>query len=1092
MRILGIRFMNINSLAGEWSVDFTDPSYTGDGIFAITGPTGAGKTTLLDVICLALYGRTPRLDRINKSGNDIMTRQTGECFAEVTFSTVEGNFRCYWYQHRARRKADGDLQAPRHEISNADTGQIIDNQIRSVGKRIETITGMDFTRFTQSMMLAQGNFAAFLKASEEQRSEILEQITGTQIYSTISVAVHERLRHENTILGSLEAELRGLVLLTPEQEQELAAEEQRRSEELASLTQELQRRQQIFEWKRRCLDQEKRLAELQTEHQQWQLQDTDFEPQRVRLASAQRALELSADYRALISLRQLQQNDRQTLERSNNQLPALQQQLNQLHDHHIQAQDAYNTLQTKLAEQRPVWRQVVSLDSTIVQQKKALSELNARRASLLQQQQSWQQKKQAVLDEFNSTRQMLDHLRTTADETDEALSARHEELRLHKQQTLEAQQQLLQTLSEGLTLKQWHTKLQQTDEKLRLLDRISDLVLQQQSLDQLKHSLTADSTALAQDLQQIESDIRQQQNLFSAREQALDALRQQLTLQKTVLNYEQQRKQLNDGDPCPLCGATEHPWAVHEPDLDINQTQQQINAAETSCKQTQQQLQQKLAQKSQLQERHAQLLLRSEKAEQDIKQAQQGIQQLSQQAGLDAVENLLTYRESVTANKDSVQKTLDTLEAEQQKCSVLDIEARTASEQFAALQQKISSLQHLQIQLKTVDESVRQLQTELDKTQSELQTRNSQLTALQQQRQQLMGDLDPVEQEKLFEGRVSQAQQQLEGARQQYQTVERRLQELQRTIAQLQQQISDRGTALQQTEQNFTAALLQKQFSSEQDYLAAVLPDKVRQDLNNTALQLKEKGAGLKALQQQTAAELEKLRSQGLSEESLETLASQLEEQQTRANQQRELLGGIRRELENNRLARSRQGDQAARIDAQKAEVTRWAALHELIGSSDGKKFRNFAQGLTFELMIQHANVQLGKMTDRYLLVRDREQPLDLNVIDQYQAGEIRSTRNLSGGESFIVSLALALGLSAMASRKVRVDSLFLDEGFGTLDEDALDVALDTLGNLQQQGKLIGVISHVSALKERISTRINVMPGPGGRSRLSGPGCQSH
>src|SRR5690606_25549813 len=132
--------------------------------------------------CLALYGRTPRLDRINKSGNDIMTRQTGECFAEVTFSTVEGNFRCYWYQHRARRKADGDLQAPRHEISNADTGQIIDNQIRSVGKRIETITGMDFTRFTQSMMLAQGNFAAFLKASEEQRSEILEQITGTQIY----------------------------------------------------------------------------------------------------------------------------------------------------------------------------------------------------------------------------------------------------------------------------------------------------------------------------------------------------------------------------------------------------------------------------------------------------------------------------------------------------------------------------------------------------------------------------------------------------------------------------------------------------------------------------------------------------------------------------------------------------------------------------------------------------------------------------------------------------------------------------------------------------------------------------------------------
>jgi exonuclease SbcC len=112
-------------------------------------------------------------------------------------------------------------------------------------------------------------------------------------------------------------------------------------------------------------------------------------------------------------------------------------------------------------------------------------------------------------------------------------------------------------------------------------------------------------------------------------------------------------------------------------------------------------------------------------------------------------------------------------------------------------------------------------------------------------------------------------------------------------------------------------------------------------------------------------------------------------------------------------------------------------------------------------------------------------------VIDQYQAGEIRSTKNLSGGESFIVSLALALGLSRMASRNVRVDSLFLDEGFGTLDEDALDTALETLASLQQEGKLIGVISHISALKERISTQIKVTSGPGGRSTLSGPGCQA-
>jgi len=137
-------------------------------------------------------------------------------------------------------------------------------------------------------------------------------------------------------------------------------------------------------------------------------------------------------------------------------------------------------------------------------------------------------------------------------------------------------------------------------------------------------------------------------------------------------------------------------------------------------------------------------------------------------------------------------------------------------------------------------------------------------------------------------------------------------------------------------------------------------------------------------------------------------------------------------------------------------------------------------------LMVSHANRQLEKMTDRYLLVRDEDQPLELNVVDNYQAGEIRSTKNLSGGESFIVSLSLALGLSKMASRKVRVDSLFLDEGFGSLDEDALE----TLSGLQQDGKLIGIISHMPALKERISTQITVQAVSGGKSTISGPGCE--
>jgi len=240
-----------------------------------------------------------------------------------------------------------------------------------------------------------------------------------------------------------------------------------------------------------------------------------------------------------------------------------------------------------------------------------------------------------------------------------------------------------------------------------------------------------------------------------------------------------------------------------------------------------------------------------------------------------------------------------------------------------------------------------------------------------------------------------------------------------------------------------------------------------------------------------TAELLEAERHKNITNQPLDELKGELDKLICLQREMQLDLGGIRQKLKDNDNLRIKQQDRVKAIDAQKIECSRWNVLHELIGSVDGKKYRNFAQGLTFEMMIGHANRQLMKMTDRYLLSRDESQPLELNVVDNYQAGHVRSTKNLSGGESFIVSLCLALGLSQMSSKNVRVDSLFLDEGFGTLDDEALDTALETLAGLQHEGKLIGMISHVPALKERISTQIRVAPQTGGRSVISGAGCRN-
>ena len=209
-----------------------------------------------------------------------------------------------------------------------------------------------------------------------------------------------------------------------------------------------------------------------------------------------------------------------------------------------------------------------------------------------------------------------------------------------------------------------------------------------------------------------------------------------------------------------------------------------------------------------------------------------------------------------------------------------------------------------------------------------------------------------------------------------------------------------------------------------------------------------------------------------------------------------EEVGSLSLQLEKDKKDKLLLKDKLEEVQQQENEFRKWNILHELIGSENGQKYRNYAQGLTFDIMLKYANRELQQITDRYLLVRSTgenglsRELLDLEVIDKYQAQSRRSAKNLSGGESFIVSLALALGLSKMSCSKVQIDSLFLDEGFGTLDDEALDATLSALASLHQQGKIIGIISHVPALKERISTQLTVETVSEGRGKIFGPGCR--
>ncbi|MBR6625651.1 MAG: hypothetical protein IKL01_05545, partial [Mailhella sp.] len=411
-------------------------------------------------------------------------------------------------------------------------------------------------------------------------------------------------------------------------------------------------------------------------------------------------------------------------------------------------------------------------------------------------------------------------------------------------------------------------------------------------------------------------------------------------------------------------------------------------------------------------------------------------------------------------------------------------------ELFAKRQKDASSLSESCAELEKVCLLDKKDKSNLENTRQSLAQEKESLAAslglLEKERRELFGDLDADREEGKASARLKDSADHCELCRKNSDMARKEQGDCSARLATLESRLEERASLLSNDEKSLLPELRKDGFDTVHLCLAACLSDKERSSLESAERILAEGMASISSRLLDNESRLAQL--EGVPELSEAETVQKLEEVRQEQNSRQEELGARRERLTSNEQNRKGVLQKKKQRDAQEKVCRRWADLNELIGSADGKKFRNYAQELTFRVLIGHANRQLSAMTDRYLLVQDPEEALALAVIDRYQADAIRTSRNLSGGESFLVSLSLALGLARMASRNVRVDSVFLDEGFGTLDEEALNMALDMLSSLREQGKTIGIISHVQTIRERIGTQIHVEPSGNGRSRLSGPG----
>jgi exonuclease SbcC len=1275
MKILAIRGANLASIEGEFELDLARGPLSRAGVFAICGPTGAGKSTLLDAMCLALFDTAPRLEgrgrgRVGRAAEDEAERLTlsdprsllrkgaGQGFAEVDFEGVDGRrYRARWEVRRARNRPAGKLQPTGMSLTDLAAGQLLAGDRKTdVKAAIEARLGLSFDQFRRSVLLAQGDFAAFLDADPKDRADLLERMTGTEIYGLISQEAHARANEERRRLEALEDRLSMVRVLDDAEraraEGELGGLEIRvHEDELAA-----RRAADAVRWHHEldALKREERAALEEAARIEAQL--AIAETRRRELEGFEEARPLRPDVEAVDRTREAREARRTGLEAARREARAAVEAVAREKARAEAsaaaaraAEEAREAARGPLEEARRLDRELEAAAERVaaarLRDEQATAEVErveARVAALRAEAEAhraevtrrdrWLEAHPEAAALAERWARAEDRLATLAARIGEAHRVT---AALSEARAAVAEAERVHARREGARRGRELRRREAELEHAALAAEVREAP--SAALVEVRDGWAAERTALetligvAERAQEAHAAERRQRERAEASRRAADAAEAEARAAeaergaaaarleeaerhrdrlRATLDLSERRAELVAGEPCPLCGSVEHPFAhdapavgglLAEADARLRELRDALSASDARRAD---------ARRAAAAHREAAEAAAEEARGWEAKLADAREAYRRAAAGLDRDDGAwpgelrdtpvdlpapapdwgplfeLTAvapapdgpggavlsdeaRAALVRAREEAEAKLRALEAEERRRRERERRVERRRERFDAARRDEEQARRAWA---ASERALERASRERDTRQAELERlaaeRDRELAALapllepfegwrealeerpeafveevraavearrealsaREEAQRRAQALEPKRSEAAAERRAARdkaadaaerlgAERGAEAARRLARAevldgadpaaVEARLTEALRSaraeasraaaaLAEAQRAEADRSAQLARAEE--AAAEAEREAAEAAERLAAALAARGLTEAEVRArLAIPEADAEAwrgelarldRLRDEQKAVCVERERKRRLHEEAdpprlgADEATRALAKAQRRAEETRNLLHAARARLAQDDEHRRRAAEVRAEAAAQRERLKVWESLADLIGSGSGNKLRVFAQSLTLELLLEHANHHLRELAPRYALQRVPGEDLALQVVDHEMGDEVRAVGSLSGGETFLVALGLALGLASLSSQRARVDSLFIDEGFGALDPASLEMVLSTLDLLQASGRQVGLISHVTTVAERFDTRVQVVAAGPARSRV--------